>query len=255
MAAVHVACRAGQREICEPKLFVHADERPEIRVTRVLPRIVLPGIHAELAGAWNDTKRPAQSAGANVVCANVTWRALAVGRRVAHRRTNDYDIATHLRCPRPAVWLVANSEIDGAVLTKIRVRPPGFRVECGERFAALHEQSLLVAVAPVPQPARAVAGQPGCATRRLLHPNRLTCRGIERLDQAHAIRTVEDAVDHQRSRTKVVREGQFRVESHQLGIDRRSAPGNFQLSDVRGIDLVEGDILRAARIAAVAAPL
>ena len=60
MSAVHVARRAGERQIRVAELFVDTDERPEIRVPGVLPRVVLPRLDAELSGARNHVEGPAQ---------------------------------------------------------------------------------------------------------------------------------------------------------------------------------------------------
>ena len=62
MPAVHVAGRTRERQIRVAEFFVDADERPQIRMPGVLPRVVLPRIDTKLAGSRNDMKGPAQLA-------------------------------------------------------------------------------------------------------------------------------------------------------------------------------------------------
>src|SRR6185369_9540639 len=103
MAAIHVARRTGERQIRVPELLVDADERPEVGMPRVLPRVVLPRIDAELSAARDDMKCPAQLPGANVIAPHVARCSLFARRRVAHRRANDDDVPAHAWRATPRV--------------------------------------------------------------------------------------------------------------------------------------------------------
>src|SRR5262245_33250763 len=97
MTAVHVVRGARQREIREPEFFIRADERPEIRLARVRPRIVFPGLVADFSRPWNHAERPAWLAGAHVERLHVPWRLLFRLRRVAHLGADHHDVAADVR--------------------------------------------------------------------------------------------------------------------------------------------------------------
>ena len=71
MAAVVVAGRQLDRQIGQAELFVDADLRPHAGVAGVRPRVVLPGVVAELAGLGNRVEDPQPLAGAHVEAADV----------------------------------------------------------------------------------------------------------------------------------------------------------------------------------------
>src|SRR5229473_4760438 len=94
---VHVVGRTRQREIGQPQFLVGADQRPEIRLARVRPRVFFPGVIADFAGLRDDAERPARFAAAYVERLYVP-RGLHFGlRRIGHRRSRQDDVATHLR--------------------------------------------------------------------------------------------------------------------------------------------------------------
>ena len=118
MPAVHVARRAGERQIGVAELFVDADERPEVRVPGVLPRVVLPRLDAELSGSRDHVEGPAQLPGADVVAPHVAREPLLARRRVAHRGADDHDVSADLRRTAPRVvgsLAEPESQIDDAV--------------------------------------------------------------------------------------------------------------------------------------------
>src|SRR4029077_20423968 len=170
------------------------------------------------------------------------------------------DVATHLRAAarrinrraRTEPWLQVHTPADA---------PWGDRAACArierdEVFAPDDKQAPLTAGGPVGNGTRAVAAQPmlWLVVKRLLNPDGLSGAGMKRLDQPDAIRTVEDAVDHQRRRAKVMREREGVRVGDQARIDGRAPPGDAKLRDVVLVDLVEGRILRASGIAAVPRP-
>src|SRR6185295_11388612 len=58
MAAVEIGGRRLDRQVDETGFLVHGDARPDAGVAVGRPRLVLPGVVAELAGAWNRVERP-----------------------------------------------------------------------------------------------------------------------------------------------------------------------------------------------------
>ena len=121
-------------------------------------------------------------------------------------------------------------------------------------FAALDENPRVLAVRPVRDAARAVAGQ-RVPFKGLLDPERAARAGVKRLDESDAVRAVEHAADHQRRRAEVAREAQLWIALQEAGIDCRAAPEQLQLRDVVAVDLIERRVLGAAGVAVVAAPL
>src|SRR3989442_13096114 len=110
MAAVHVVGRTRQREIGEPEFLIGADERPEIRVARVRPRVFFPRLVARVACLRDDVKGPAWLAGVHVERLNISRRLHFGLRRVGHRRSHHHDVAT-------ALWPAARL-IDGGAWTE-----------------------------------------------------------------------------------------------------------------------------------------
>ena len=162
MPAIHVAGRTRERQICIAEIFVHADERPEIRVTGVLPRIILPRLNARFARSRDDVEGPAQLPGSHVVPAHIAGRPLLLWRRVAHRRADYDDIPANLRSAGPTVVnlpLRIEAQVDDSRLAELRVRAAGLHIERDEHVATLHEQPLVVAASPVRETARAVPAQ------------------------------------------------------------------------------------------------
>src|SRR5882672_7670525 len=96
VAAVHVVGRTRQREIGESQFLIGADERPEIRVARVRPRVFFPRLVARLACLRDDVKGPAWLAGVHVERLNISRRLHFGLRRVGHRRAQHDDVATDL---------------------------------------------------------------------------------------------------------------------------------------------------------------
>ena len=82
-----------------------------------------------------------------------------------------------------------------------------------------------------------------------VRPQKLTGGGIERHNRATRARSrVNHAVDHQRRAF----EFELRAIAETVGLE---APGDLELAEVRGVDLIEGFVAVAAQIAAVGRPL
>ena len=93
VAAVPVVGRRAEGQIDEPEVFVRGDQRPHVRVARVLPGIVLPGLVPELPRLRNRVEGPAQLASHRIEAADVSGRRVGMVRRVRDRRADDHGVA------------------------------------------------------------------------------------------------------------------------------------------------------------------
>src|SRR5437764_9426882 len=71
MAAIHITGGRGQGQIDVTEFFIGAQIRPCINGACVLPRPVLPGFHAKVAFLRNNSKRPSQLAGLDIIAADI----------------------------------------------------------------------------------------------------------------------------------------------------------------------------------------
>ncbi len=144
-------------------------------------------------------------------------------------------------------------EIEDAVLAEPAHRNAGLRVERDELIAERHHENALVAfsIGPV---RHAAARQQARGRGRALalidaeHPQQFARRRVDGNGvPPRTNRGVKHAVDHQRRSLKVV-----------IGADaediRLESPGDLQLAEIPGVDLIVRDIARATQIAAVGAP-
>ena len=131
-------------------------------------------------------------------------------------------------------------------------RLAGARIERDEPIAGRHiEDSLLLAVAPIGQAAARQLSRRGLAASAFVlavHPQHLAGRGVERDHRAaRAGGREQPAVDHQRRRLELV----FRSRAEAVGLE---SPGDLELAEIVGSDLIERRIARVGEIAAVGRP-
>ena len=122
-------------------------------------------------------------------------------------------------------------------------------------LAALGDDAGLVPVRPVGDAAGAGPAHVVGAPVRRLHPAGLAGGHVEGLDEADGVRHVAGVAHDERGGGGDVREPEVRVHLEVGRIDDRPAPGDLELPDVVGRDLVEGRVLRAAEVGAEASPL
>ena len=178
-------------------------------------------------------------------------------------------------------------QVDAPVLAEVGARPPGSRVHAEqEAVARAPEDALGRPVRPVRDapliPARGHGGGARLVGLRVVDPQGLPGRRVHgrALRRRHV--DEEPAADHQRRRLEVVRVGRLavapalgvgRVEGPEddvrprpplaaagrrhadPGVGRLPAPGDLEVAEVAGVDLVEGRVLGAADVAAVGRPL
>src|SRR5215217_4591599 len=91
-------------------------------------------------------------------------------------------------------------------------------------------KSVVGAVLPEVEAARRLTG--GFFLRRLLFPQRLAARAVERGDEAVRVLGVDDAVDDNRRRLQIWVDPQFGKCVGECRVDRRTPPRHFQVLDV-----------------------
>ena len=266
VAAVVVVGRRAEGQVHVAQLLVGAHQRPHVGVADGLPRVVLPRLVTDLAGAGHGPEGPEPLAGADVEAAHVAdGHGLANGE-AQHRGPDHDDVADDHRrrgvTVEPAVRdgpAEALGEIDRALGAEALDGPAGLRVERDhERVTGQHDDPLVGPVAPVGD----AAVEPPVVRRhselvgaRVEDPLRLPGRRVDGRDLRQRRARVEHPVDH---------DGGALV--NHAGIDagvggahgvvgRRPAPGDLERGDVRGVDLIERRVLRAGIGAGVRGPL
>ena len=201
---------AGQRKVGEAQLFVRADERPEVRLARVRPRVVLPRLVADFAGPRDDAERPPRLAGAGVERLDVSGRLLLglAARRSCARRPSRRRRRPGGRCSMIEPWPAVRGpdEVHASVLPQRRDRPARCQDRARSRYSprmtnrrARCRRSSTRCRACCRRSDRAPVRRETAAAPRSFG----RCR-IERFDQSDAVRGVEHAVDHQGRGAKIV---------------------------------------------------
>ena len=276
VAAVVVAGRRAGRQVDVPELVVGAQRRPDVGVAGVAPRLVQPGVGAEVVRLRDGAEHPAHVAGARVDPLDPAGRRLPAddevrddGRRDHHvagddrRRGDPHQVPTLVVGPAPLGPRDALHQVDPAVVAEVADRLAGAGVHRDQvRLAGAPEDAGIVAVAPVGETARAVAVRRVAALvgSRIVHPDGFAGAGVDRRRLVERGGQVEHAVDHQRRRLQaadgdrpVVRAPGQRLQVH-VAVDGLPAPGDAQVAEVARVDLVQRGVLRAAVVAGVAAP-
>ncbi|MCG3164009.1 MAG: hypothetical protein JMDDDDMK_05475 [Acidobacteria bacterium] len=264
VAAVPVVGRRAGRQVDVAQLFIQRHRRPDVGVAGVLPRLILPGLRAELACLRDGVEDPDGFARAGVECLHVAARRFLIGRPVGDRRADNYHIAINHRRGSDGVIARINcqrdgfGEIDPALLAEVRDRLPRPGVERDQiGVARAQEDSFLFTVRPVSHAAmqKAVVGRAsGFEAAGVIAPERPAGLRVERRHVAERRADVERAADHQRRRLVRV-DARPRIRLQHLDVRRIPRPRDFEKFDVVLINLVERRILPPALVAAVIAPL
>ena len=268
MAAVEIRGRRFDRQIDQPGFRIDGDLGPDAGVAVDRPRVVLPGLVAELAGARNRVERPDQLAGAHVERARQPFGVVVRDDREAflERRADEHHVVDDgrrrvqadfagLEIDRlPIAEDRAFLQVDDAVLAERRDRLAGLRIERDHAVAGGDEDHSIVAFAVGPV-RDAAAGElarrdrGAVAFAEAVDPHQLAGLGVERDDRsARAAGRVEHALDHQRRAFELV----LGTRAEAVGLE---APGDFELVEVAGVDLIERRVLAASQIGRVHRPL
>ena len=247
--------RRGQRHIDQPERRIGRNRRPGPHVADDPRRIPRPGVVPGLAFAGNQVECPQQVPGAHIIAADVFGIAFALAPAVAitaaidrtadpadhdHIAHNDrpgrIDIAAHRHLGRPA-------QVHFALVAKAGGGHPGFRIERIEELAAHRNDARIIARLPERHPARALPrGLFQRVRSGLLHPLHRPGRGIERLNIAKRIRHIEHAIGEDRRAPVVGRRGQIGKHRGDRRRHRGRGPGQFQVWQIGGRDLVKRGI-------------
>ena len=263
VAAVVVVGRHLGRQVDDAELEIRADLPPDSGVAGVAPRVVQPTVVAEFVRARDRVEDPLAGAGVGVEAADVPLGVPHRARRAPGdvRRADDDRVAGHerggvqpdLAGQRIDLLIHVLHQVDDAVLAKARetLARPG--VQADQPVARRDVEDLAVAaVVAIGQPAAGPAPRRHRGPLPLVepvHPEQLAGPGVHRDRRpAQTGRRVEDPADHQRRRLEV--ELRLRPE-----VRRLHPPGDFQVVEVPGRDLVERGIPRVRDIASITAPL
>ena len=276
VAAVVVAGRGAGRQIDVAEVVIRAERRPDVGVARVPPRFVQPRVGAEVVALRHGPEHPPGITRPRIDPLDPAGRCFLADHEVRDDRRRDDDVARddrRGRDPHEVAALVVRSaalgprhalhQVDPAVVAEVADRLSGAGVDPDQvRLARPPEDPGVVAVGPVgqtarPVPVRRVAPEVGL---RVVHPEGLAGAGVDRRRLIEGGREVEHAVDHQRRRLQAQDRDRpvlvalaERLDIDPL-IDRLPAPGDAEVFEVGGVDLVQRGVLGAAVVAGVAAP-
>ena len=263
MAAVEIVRRRADWQVGGSRFLVDCDHGPDVRVTAVAPRLVLPGFDAEFVVLGDGVEDPGKIAGRDVVGPNEAGRRLLANSEVRHDRAHDHGVAAD--CRRRTVRRQALHHLAAQVrrhLDRAAVAEPG--IGCTgpgvERYEAAvvggNQDPFALAVRPpgdsavVKAEVRRAAGPPAL---RVVRPDRLAAAGIDRGDLAEGGRDEDPAVDLERNRLELA--ASHAAGHLSVGGDRPPAPGDLDVLEVVAVDLVERGVLAVAGIAAEGRPV
>ena len=133
--AVVVGHRRADRQVDVPELRVVAHVRPDVGPARPLPRLVAPGLVAELARLRDGVEDPLHLAGADVVAADMSRRRFLAAGALRDRRAHDDRVARHERGGADRVLARVDDaaetpcQVDPAVAAERRIGLAGLRVD------------------------------------------------------------------------------------------------------------------------------
>ena len=271
VAAVPVVGRRAEGQVDETEFLVCRHQRPDVRVAGVLPGLVLPGLMPVLPRLRNRVEGPAQFAGHRVETAHISGRRVGVIRRVRDRGAHDHRVATdHDRRadrvgPSPDLAPQALRQIDRATVAEAADRFTGERIDGQETGVAgaveeTRRHSLrAVGGGPAGPVARApvheaeVRGPARVVGLRIVDPLGLAGCRVDRGDLAQPGGRVETIGDL--DRRDLVPAGlhaaapEPAVACDPVIVGRGPTPGDLELADVAGIDLIERRVALPALVA------
>jgi hypothetical protein len=153
---------------------------------------------------------------------------------------------------RVDLLVVLELQIDDPRVPESRHGASRSRVERDQLVAGRDvDDALVLSVRPVREAAAGKLPRSRVAAGALIeaeHPSQLPCGGVQRHDRAPgAARGIECAVDHQRGGLEL----ELGPRPEVVGLE---APGDVELAEVAGVDLIERRVPRVAEIAPVRAP-
>ncbi len=264
-AAVEIVAGRGDRQVDEPARFVERHRRPDVGVTGVRPRIVLPRVVAELAGLRNRVERPHLLPGARAERADVARRIILIRKAIANAVAEDHEVLVDDRRGRVCVVALVDfpdealAQVGDAARAETLDGPARRRVEAEQAIAAVDENPQRTAGRAVSPGGHAAVHETGAVGRLAVfvrlgieRPPLSAGVGIQGDDPVVRRAEVQHVIDHQRRRLKIARP---RAEFGEYLLARRPFPRDAQARDVRTVNVGQGRKLRAGLVAAVIRPI
>src|ERR1700722_1955995 len=264
MASIIIAGRRFDGQVHESELLIDGDLRPHAGVAGVLGRTFVPGVVAGLVLQWNRVENPKALAGLHVEAAHVAFVIAHALRRhsFAKRRTDDDRVLGYNGRRLKADLAGRQIRKDGLIVVELQVHHTAL-AERGYDLAVLRfetnqtvprryiENPLLLAVGPIGEASTGkLARSRGAALSFMLavNPQQFAGRGIERnRGAAGSGRGVDDAVHHQRR--------PFQLELLAVAdAIRLEGPRDFELVEIRRVDLIERTVSGAREVRRIARP-
>ena len=267
-AAVPVVRRRAGRQVDGARLLVDRHVGPDVGVPAVAPRLVAPGVGAEVVAARDGPEDPLHLAGARVVGPHVAGRRLPQGQSgVLHDAADDHRVAGDGDRRRPGhpggvdLALEAGGEVDVAAGAEAGIAPAGARVQRDQPLVVAGDEDARVValrVLPIGDPAVVPAHVRGPVEirvdLRIVGPDRLSGAGVERRHLPERGADVDQPVRHQRDRLELAGTDPL-VGLRHGGGERRPAPRDLQVGEVLRVDLIERRVLGVGRVAPYVMPL
>ena len=266
--AVKVRRGVFHGQVNQAELFINRDLRPHAGVAVDGPRLVLPGVVAELAGTGNRVERPEHFAALHVEGTDQALGVVVGPDRHAflERRADDDDVLDDSRGRMEAdlaglqIDLLSLPEhrallhVDDAAFAEGRNHRAVPGVEGDQAVAGRHVEDALVALAVGPvrhaaarQLARRDRGAVALAVA--VRPDQFTGASVERDDGSACARgRIEHASDRERSAFEL----ELGARAEVVGLE---APRDLELVEVGRVDLIERRILRAPHVRRVVRPV
>src|SRR6185295_18221914 len=240
------------REVHEAGIFIGGDLRPDAGVAVEGPRVLFPRVVAELARTRNRVPRPDPASGPHVERTHNPFGVVVRDDRhpLFHRRADDDGVfhderrRVHADLAGLEIDLLSRADdralfqIDNAAAAERGDGLAGLRVQRYEPIAGRDEQYAIVtlAVGPVRDAASRQLPWRDSRARAFAHavdPVQFAGLGVERYDRAsRAAGRVERPFDDERRAFQLVLGPRAEV----VGPE---APGDLELAEIRGVDLIE----------------
>ena len=244
-------CRAGRAEH-DPPGFIEREARPHIGAADITVRLGGPGLVARLAGLGDGVEAPRQFSGANVESPYRAWSRR--GRAFAQAHAHDEEVFEDdpgCRRLKGQVRSFAPEflfQVDGTLLTKTRNASPGHHIDGVEEMVVGVKDAPIGAVSPIGQttidPALGDAVARSGVEAPFLNPG----GRVEREEFQVGCRAIDHAIDHQWIALNLRTVLRIRPPT-------AIGPGNLQLPDILGLDLLQARMVAAARVTQVDGPV
>src|SRR5262245_3293490 len=210
LAAVVVIAGSAERQIDVAQRLVRAHHRPDIRIARCLPRILLPGLIAVLTFAGDGAEKPLLLARADIEAPQVAGRHFLYHGEVQYGGAHNHNIAANDGRRGNAVMapIYGATQPPGQVnapimaeggngLACLRIQADQIAVACAEK------DSLIVPISPVrdaPMYKTMIRRRGAFPRLRVVDPPCLSGRCVKSSDLRKRSADIQGPADHHRGR-------------------------------------------------------